>query len=87
MKKYLICLLVASFTTINLYPQSNNLLPNKINSSSNIFIEYALFEVEFYKNGEAELKNKNVNILGKLESIKEGSDDLVIRAKILREIE
>ena len=33
------------------------------------------------------LKNKNVNILGKLESIKEGSDDLVIRAKILREIE
>ena len=61
MKKSLICLIVASFTTINLYPQSNNLLPNKINSSSNIFIEYALFEVEYFKNGEGELKNKNVN--------------------------
>tara|TARA_Y200000002_G_scaffold321366_1_gene281498 strand:+ start:403 stop:954 length:552 start_codon:yes stop_codon:yes gene_type:complete len=61
MKKYLICLLVAYFTAINLYPQSNNLLPNKINSSSNIFIEYALFEVEFFKNAEGELKNKNIN--------------------------
>ena len=61
MKKYLISLLVAFFTTINLYPQSNNLLPDKINSSSSIFIEYALFEVEFFKNGEGELKNKNVN--------------------------
>jgi len=61
MKKYLICLLVAFFTTVNLYPQSNNLLPNKINSSSNLFIEYALFELEFFKNGEGELKNKNVN--------------------------
>ena len=61
MKNYLICLLAASFTAINLYPQSNNLLPNKINSSSNVFIEYALFEVEFFKNGEGELKNKNVN--------------------------
>ena len=61
MNKYLICLLVASFTAINLYPQSNNLLPDKINSSSNVFIEFALFEVEFYKNGEGELKNKNVN--------------------------
>ena len=61
MKKYLICLLVVFFTTTNLYPKTNNLLPNKINSSSNIFIEYALFEVEFYKNGEGELKNKNVN--------------------------
>ena len=61
MKKNLICLLIASFTTIYLYPQSSNLLPNKINSSSNIFIEYALFEVEFFKNGEGELKNKNVN--------------------------
>ena len=61
MYKYLISLLVAFFTTINLYSQSNNLLPNKINSSSNIFIEYALFEVEFFKNGEGELINKNVN--------------------------
>ena len=61
MKKYLISLLVAFFITINLYPQSNNLLPDKINSSSSVFIEYALFEVEFFKNGEGELKNKNVN--------------------------
>ena len=61
MKKYFICLLVAFFTTINLYPQSNNLLPDKINSSSSVFIEYALFEVGFFKNGEGELKNKNVN--------------------------
>ena len=61
MKKNLICLLIASFITISLHPQSNNLLPNKINYSSNIFIEYALFEVEFFKNGEGEFKNKNVN--------------------------
>ena len=60
MKKILICVTVF-FTSINLYPQSDNLLPNKINSSSNIFVEYALFEVEFFKNGEGELKNKNVN--------------------------
>ena len=61
MKKYLACLIVATFTTTNLYPQSNNLLKNKTNSSSNIFIEYALYEVEFFKNGEGDLKNKNVN--------------------------
>ena len=34
-----------------------------------------------------DLKDKRVNVLGKLEPIKEGSDDLVIRARILREIE
>ena len=61
MKKHLICLLVASFTTINLYPQSNNLQPDKINSSTSVFVEYALFEVDFFKNGEGKLKNKNVN--------------------------
>lgn len=33
------------------------------------------------------LKDKKVNILGKLEPVKEGSDNLVIRARILREIE
>lgn len=33
------------------------------------------------------LKDKNVNILGKLEPIKKGSDELVIRARILREID
>ena len=59
MKKFLICLTV--LTSINLYPQSNNLSQNKINSSSSIFIEYALFEVEYFKNGEGDLKNKNVN--------------------------
>jgi hypothetical protein len=32
-------------------------------------------------------KDKKVNILGKLEPVKEGSDDLVIRARILRVIE
>ena len=33
------------------------------------------------------LKDKKVNILGKLEPLKEGSDELVIRARILREVE
>ncbi len=33
------------------------------------------------------LKNKKVNILGKLEPIKEGSDELVIRARLLRVID
>ena len=33
------------------------------------------------------LKDKKVNILGKLEPVKEGSDNLVIRARILREID
>jgi hypothetical protein len=34
-----------------------------------------------------QFKDKKVNILGKLEPIKSGSNDLVIRARILREIE
>ena len=34
-----------------------------------------------------QFKDKKVNILGKLEPIKFGSNDLVIRARILREIE
>ena len=59
MKKFLICVTVSFFTSINLYSQSDNLLPNKINSSSNIFVEYALFEVEYWK--DSEFKNKNVN--------------------------
>lgn len=33
------------------------------------------------------LKDRKVNILGKLEPIKEGSDELVIRARLLREVE
>lgn len=34
-----------------------------------------------------QFKDKKVNILGKLEPVKPGSNDLVIRARILREIE
>ena len=56
MKKYLIVLLVSFCTTINLYAQSDF---SKINSSSSIFIEYALFEVEYWT--DTEFKNKNVN--------------------------
>jgi len=33
------------------------------------------------------MKDKRVNILGKLESLKEGSNELVIRARILRQID
>jgi hypothetical protein len=33
------------------------------------------------------LKDRKVNILGKLEPIKEGSDELVIRARLLREVD
>ena len=70
MKKHIICLLIACFATLNLFPQANNLFTNKINST-NLFIEYALFEVKFFKNGEGELKNKNVNstILGLSQNI------------------
>ena len=61
MKKHLIILLTVILTGINVYSQSIDSEPKKINSSSNIFVEYALLEVEFFKNGEGELKNKNVN--------------------------
>ena len=33
------------------------------------------------------MKDKSVNILGKLEPLKEGSNELVIRARILRQID
>ena len=49
-------MLFALCTTLNLYPQSNF---SKINSNSSIFIEYALFEVEYWT--ETDFKNKNVN--------------------------
>ena len=61
MKKYFIILLVFVLTGTNLFSQSIDSEPKKINSSSSIFVEYALLEVEFYKNGEGEMKNKNVN--------------------------
>ena len=60
MKKHLSILLVFTLTVTNLFSQSID-SEKKINSSSNIFVEYALLEVEFYKNGEGEMKNKNVN--------------------------
>ena len=60
MKKYFSILLVFTLTATNLFSQSID-SEKKINSSSSIFIEYALLEVEFYKNGEGEMKNKNVN--------------------------
>ena len=61
MKKYLIILLVFVLTGTSVYSQSIDSEPKKINSSSSVFVEYALLEVEFYKNGEGEMKNKNVN--------------------------
>tara|TARA_B100001758_G_scaffold240002_1_gene244997 strand:+ start:97 stop:648 length:552 start_codon:yes stop_codon:yes gene_type:complete len=61
MKKYLSILLVFTLTVTNLFSQSIDSEPKKINSTSSIFVEYALLEVEFYKNGEGEMKNKNVN--------------------------
>ena len=61
MKKYSIILLIIILTGTNVYSQSINSEPKKINSSSSIFVEYALLEVEFFKNGEGELKSKNVN--------------------------
>ena len=61
MKKYLSIFLVVILTATNLFSQSIDSDPRKINSSSSIFLEYALLEVEFYKNGEGEMKNKNVN--------------------------
>ena len=61
MKKYLSILLVFTLTVTNLFSQSIDSEPKKINSSSSIFVEYALLEVEFFKNGEGELKSKNIN--------------------------
>ena len=61
MKKCSIILLVIFLTATNLFSQSIDSEPKKINSSSSIFVEYALLEVEFFKNGEGELKSKNVN--------------------------
>ena len=58
MKKYFI-LLVFVLTGTNVYSQSIDLEPKKTNSSSSIYVEYALLEVEFWKNGE--FKNKNVS--------------------------
>jgi len=59
MKKYFIILLVVVLTGANVYSQSIDSEPKKINSSSSIFVEYTLLEVEFWKGDE--FKNKNVN--------------------------
>jgi len=62
MKKHFIILLVFVLTGANVYSQSIDSEPKKINSSSSIFVEYALLEVEFLKkDSDEEMKNKNIN--------------------------
>jgi hypothetical protein len=68
MKKIFLTLTTAFFILVNIYaqnPTSQGIL-NDSKFTSNIFAEFSMLEVDFYKNGEGELRNKNIStyILG-----------------------
>ena len=68
MKKILFIFLTISFLSLNTNaqnPTSKGVL-NELKMTNNVFAEFSMLEVEFYKNGEGELRNKNIStyILG-----------------------
>ena len=68
MKKIFFTLLTISFLSINSNaqnPTSEGVL-NELKMTNNIFAEFSMLEVEFFKNGEGGLKSKNIStyILG-----------------------
>ncbi len=68
MKKIFLSFLTLSILSFNINaqnPTSKGLL-NEIKLTNNIFAEFSMLEVEFYKNGEGELRSKNIStyILG-----------------------
>ena len=71
MKKILISLIIASFFSLNINAQEPTAKGKTgiIDASEityNVFTEFSMLEVEFYKNGEGALRNKNIStyILG-----------------------
>jgi hypothetical protein len=68
MKKIFLTLTTVFFILVNINaqnPTSKGII-NDSKFTSNIFAEFSMLEVEFYKNGEGELRNKNIStyILG-----------------------
>lgn len=61
MKKNIIFLILGIFTFTNLFSKTKNILADNTKISTNVFLEYSLLEIEFFKNGEGELRKKNVN--------------------------
>ena len=68
MKKIFFILLTISLLSLNSSaqnPTSKGVL-NGLKATNNVFAEFSMLEVEFYKNGDGELRNKNIStyILG-----------------------
>ena len=68
MKKILFIFLTISFLSLNTNaqnPTSKGVL-NELKMTNNVFAEFSMLEVEFFKNGEGELRSKNIStyILG-----------------------
>ena len=71
MKKIFIALLTISLFSLNINaqeptPQGKTGIIDASKINYNVFTEFSMLEVEFYKNGEGELRNKNIStyILG-----------------------
>ena len=73
MKKIFLALITVSFFSFNINAQATTSIGTPIEGilsgtklSYNLFAEFSMLEVEFYKNGEGEMKNKNIStyILG-----------------------
>ena len=63
MKKILFIFLTISFLSLNTNaqnPASKGVL-NELKMTNNVFAEFSMLEVEFYKNGEGELRSKNIS--------------------------
>ena len=63
MKKILFIFLTISFLSLNTNAQnsaSKGVL-NELKMTNNVFAEFSMLEVEFYKNGEGELRSKNIS--------------------------
>ena len=63
MKKILFIFLTISFLSLNTNaqnPTSKGVL-NELKMTNNVFAEFSMLEVEFYKNGEGELRSKNIS--------------------------
>jgi hypothetical protein len=63
MKKILFIFLTISLLSLNTNaqnPTSKGIL-NESKMTNNVFAEFSMLEVEFYKNGEGELRSKNIS--------------------------
>ena len=63
MKKILFIFLTISLLSLNTNAQNPTLkgVLNELKMTNNVFAEFSMLEVEFFKNGEGELRSKNIS--------------------------